>query len=114
MREAGRPTRAIRLTFNPKVTCPAGDPVYESPEGSGVRCAIERNTLSALRDPSSLLTFCLSRYDSCPTWELEKRRVADRIARELADDRSDQIERPPLPAAVSLGGETEVTYFEGD
>lgn len=57
------------------VVCPAGEPVAETSEGAACRCRIEHNTLTIRRDPTSLVSFCLGRYDTCSTWREDKHRI---------------------------------------
>jgi hypothetical protein len=108
--EHGRRTRALRLTFDPAVTCPAGTAIHETPEGSGCRCAIERNTLTALRDPSSLLGYCLSDYSACPTWQAEKQHVEAGHRRALLD--MPDLERTAADELRKLGGTIEYEPVE--
>lgn len=58
--------------FNPQVVCPAGVPIFETLKGSGCRCRIESSDVLAAVDPSSLNRFCLSDYESCPSWRQER------------------------------------------
>lgn len=46
---------------------------------------VERSTISALRDPSSLMSYCLGDYATCPSWHLEKQRIEAGGAKELLD-----------------------------
>lgn len=74
------------------IVCPAGDGVGETPKGSACRCRVEEdNLLTTGEDPSSLLKFCLGRYQSCPTWRTEKERIwaRKRSVLELVEARGD-------------------------
>lgn len=62
--------RVLRC-FDPVIACPAGEPIYETVAGSGCRCRIERHSIVAARDPSSL-QFCLDNYQGCPTWRARR------------------------------------------
>lgn len=108
--EHGRRTRALRLTFDPHVVCPAGSAIHETPEGAGCRCAVERSTITALRDPSSLMSYCLGDYASCPSWQAEKQHVERGFVAELLD-----MADPAQTAAGrmrQLGGEIEYEPIE--
>jgi hypothetical protein len=105
------------MVFNPPIRCPAGTPLYETAEGSGCRCGIERNSITALRDPSSLLNFCMGDFHMCPSWEFEQNRIED-------GHRLDVIEHDPDRRAaeaqvdgwkeklVEMNKRVEVTHFE--
>lgn len=68
--------------------CPAGDKVHvvsgdpitvdgvrlHTLDLPAVRCKIERNTLTAAHDPSSLALYCLGDYTTCPSWRFAKDR----------------------------------------
>jgi hypothetical protein len=111
--EERRPTRAARLTFDPPVVCPAGTPVYETARGSGCRCAIEQNTLTAHDDPSSLLNFCFGAYIFCPTWREEKLRIEEGTVQPLAEREDKMPSREEvLGVEIERPEEVEVTYFE--
>jgi hypothetical protein len=74
--------------FDAPPRCPAGAFIAETIEGSGCRCRVEHESLTASSHPSSLIRFCLSRegYMQCPTWQAEKARVeSGRVAR-LVDE----------------------------
>lgn len=111
--EQGRKTRAARLTFDPPVVCPAGTPIYETARGSGCRCAIEQNTLTAKDDPQSLVSFCFSAYVFCATWREEKLRIEEGTVEPLAE----RVDKVPsreeiLGVEIERPEEVEVTYFE--
>lgn len=75
----------LPLVFDPVVQCPAGVPIAEAPQGSGCRCRVEHSSILAASDPSSLQSFCLNRYDECPTWQFAKERAWQSKALGLAD-----------------------------
>lgn len=67
--------------------CPAAEFLtYTRPDVlPGVRCRIEHNTMSVGTDPRTILRWCSqpsvasdqrNGYDSCPTWQFEKDRLA--------------------------------------
>lgn len=64
--------------FDAPTACPAGAVIAETIEGSGCRCRVEHESLTATSSPSSLIRYCLSRegYQHCPTWIAEKQRIA--------------------------------------
>lgn len=74
--------------------CPASNPIFETLHGSGVRCRIERTTLLADLDPSSLLAFCCGDYTTCPTWR--RMREAEWASRDRALDATLEHEAAPL------------------
>lgn len=98
------------MTFTPVPRCPAADPLYETPHGTGVRCAIECNTLTAGTDPSSLMVFCFDRYDLCSSWESEKRRIEEG-RRADAQEAEDEAIRAKMREMRELDSEVEVTHF---
>lgn len=111
--DPGRKTRARRLTFNPRIVCPAGQPVFETPEGSACRCSIEKNTLSALRDPESLSTFCMGNYTMCTSWQTEKTWIEEGLHGDAADDQRGMIDgRRYREDLVEQQPELEVTHYE--
>jgi hypothetical protein len=112
--ERGRRPRARQLVMpRPVVVCPAGSVVYETPQGTACRCGVEEETITFMRDPSSLVHFCMSSYTLCPSWQAEKGR---REAKPLIE----QDNEPPKTFAErtrDLGGQvewdpTEITYYE--
>lgn len=110
--DPGRRTRAVRLTFNPPIRCPAGQPVYESREGSGCRCPIEENTLTALRDPQSLTAFCFSQYEMCTSWQGQKEWIAEGLRSKQTDDRRGMIDGNKWrEEQFEMEREVEVTHF---
>jgi hypothetical protein len=116
--EPGRRTRARRLAFNPPVVCPAAMPLFETPEGAGVRCAVDRNTLTALRDPQSLDTFCFGNYAMCTSWQMEKEWVAEGHHRHVTEQSNEgdrekrRKEWEELGVQVEVVDQVEVTRFE--
>lgn len=123
VREQGRRTRANRLTFDPPVKCPAGIPVFESEEGSGCFCTIERNRLTALRDPSSLQSFCFDNgtrglsmaesgdYKQCPSWQMQKD-WEQKFFGDAADDKSGMIDTSRYRSdLVEQQREVEITTY---
>lgn len=65
-----RPTRLIDAE---DITCPAGCPARA---GSGVLCRIEGEVIDGRMNPSSLMSFCLGAYKTCPTWIADKDAIA--------------------------------------
>lgn len=115
IRDPGRRTRAKRLTFNPPVACPAGTPIFETESGSGCRCAIEKNTLTALRDPQSLDEWCFGNYAMCTTWQTEKAWIEEGLRSDAADDRRGMIDTEAYREdLVRMNPELEVTHFYPD
>lgn len=86
-------TEARERTGMPRVwdapiACPAGGVIAETMEGSGCRCRVEHESLTATSSPSSLIRYCLHRegYMACPTWRAEKDRIeSGRVARLVAE-----------------------------
>lgn len=101
----------MRLMFTPRIVCPAGQPIFESGRGSGCRCSIEGSSLLAQTEPTSLLVYCLDRYDACPTWREEKGRVASGDHVELAERQPD-VRRNAGQWVRELGGEIEYEPVE--
>jgi hypothetical protein len=117
--EVGRRTRAMRLTFDPPCQCPAATPLYETPTGSGVRCAVERSVLSAKLDPSSLQSFCFGEYAQCPSWIAQKEWIDEGLRSSLLDQPNRAMEDrrrewEELGVEVELPGEIEVTHYHRD
>jgi hypothetical protein len=124
--EQGRRTRALRLTFDPPVACPAATAIFETERGSGVRCAIERNTLTAVSDPQSLTGFCFgsgevvapdlpSDYKRCPTWIAQKEWIEEGLRTEKVDDKRGMIDtRTYREDLVEMNRDLEVTHFYPD
>lgn len=111
--ERVRRTRARRLTFDPPVVCPAGTPVFETNTGSGCHCAIEKNTLTALRDPDSLSTYCFGNYAMCTSWQTEKVWIEDGLYGDAADDMRGMIDgKRYREDLVHQNRDLEVTHFE--
>lgn len=81
--EARERTKMPRV-FDVLPACPAGAAIGETPGGSGCRCRVEHESLTATSSPSSLILYCLSGdgYKACPTWRAEKDRIeSGRVAR---------------------------------
>lgn len=122
--EQGRRTRALRLTFNPPVVCPAAQPIYESAKGSGVRCMIERSVLVAATDPQSITGFCFgdgrgvvapdlpSDYKRCPSWITHKEWVEEGLRTDPADDKRGMIDTDRYRSdLVEMEREVSVTHY---
>lgn len=62
------PSTRVVFDVEKHLTCWAGEPVGETPGGSGVRCHIEHETLSAKGHGKSIASFCCQNYQDCPTW----------------------------------------------
>lgn len=74
--------------FDVETACPAGAVIGETIQGSGCRCRVEHESLTATSSPTSLILYCLNRdgYKRCPTWQAEKKRIeAGRVARLVAE-----------------------------
>lgn len=114
--EPGRRAQVVRMTFDPKVTCPAGSAIAETEHGSGCRCWIERKTMTALEDPSTLMVFCTNRYDLCTTWQTQKEWEEEGYRSEKADDERDTVAARKAREDLMQQREElelEVTHFEG-
>lgn len=97
------------------MVCPAGTAVFETAEGSACRCKVEEQTITFLRDPSSLVNFCMGLYTLCPSWQAEKGRIEEGTVKPLVE----RDDAPPTFAEQvrGRGGKldfdpVEVTYFE--
>lgn len=112
IKERSRGTRATRLTFNPPVVCPAGTPVFETKRGSGCRCQIERNTLTAQEDPNSLTAFCFGEYQTCTSWQQNKAWIEEGFRGHVTDDRRGQVDtRSYREDLIEMDREVEVTHY---
>lgn len=77
MSDRARQETGLPRVFKPVVACPAGEPIGETPRGSGVRCRLTHSNVLAQDDPRSILAFCCSSgYRRCPVWLAEKERIA--------------------------------------
>lgn len=76
MSDAARQRTGLPLVFTPVVACPAGEPIMETIQGSGVHCAITDSEVTSVGDPGSIINFCCSsHYKRCPVWQAEKERI---------------------------------------
>lgn len=83
---SGLGLRLIAVKLLPQVIrCPAGEFVQETIQGSGCRCRITRETLTAVENASTLNNFCAGRYVECPVWQREKEAIAERKRQALHD-----------------------------
>lgn len=78
MPDSVRQRTGLPRIFTPVVECPAGEPIAETPKGSGVRCRLTHSNVLSMDDPTSLRNFCCSAgYRGCPVWLAEKARIAE-------------------------------------
>lgn len=77
MSDRVRQETGLPLVFDAKVECPAGEPIGETPRGSGVACRLTHTAITSQENPRALLAFCCSsKYRRCPVWEAECERIA--------------------------------------
>lgn len=100
----------MRLTFQPRVTCPAGQPIHGGVEGTACQCTIEGEPITAAKDPSSLQAFCMGAYDLCPTWRFEKDRLAAGRA-EVGDQDAAEQRKIDRLVEIQRPEEVPVTYY---
>lgn len=63
----------LRTLRADEITCPAG----KLSGDAGCYCTIEDGLIDGRKSPESLTVFCAGDYKACPTWQLEKDRIAE-------------------------------------
>lgn len=72
--ESGPGVTLLRQLEQEDVSCPAGTALGDS----CVKCSIEDHVIEGRKEPHSIESFCAGDYKLCPTWQLEKQRIADK------------------------------------